>query len=135
MSSLIDKFNNENENIDDTKALIRDIYNLFNSKKFFNDNFLEFKEISSSVLNYGLKSFSEYEASSSALAENIKKQLVEAITLHEPRLKDVEITITKIEMHNIAFTISAIFSSDPDPIKIEFDSIYKPDIQEVIEAN
>lgn len=127
--SLLDRLIISDNTNSQLTNIVRDVSSLLNSR--LNSLPIEnFSELQTSLLNYGLPDFSHLEATNSQVSDKIKEKIKETLMLHEPRLKNIEITVTDIAKYSINFTINATFMADPDPISIRFDSQYQPDLQQ-----
>jgi type VI secretion system protein ImpF len=128
-TSLLDRLQYVAQEKDIQSALLRDIFNLFNTKLPHHD-FTGYEEAKNSIANYGLPNFAEYEANTALISTEIQQQIKELLERHEPRLKKITVTVSKLEKTNITFSISATLMNDPDPIQLVFDSTYQPTLQE-----
>ena len=115
------------ERISPKENLVHDIGNLLNTK-LAHEISSEYPELQKSILNYGLPNFASLETSTQNAAEVIKKRIENLLASHEPRLKNVDVKVGKVEKYSIGFTINATLLAEPEPINIQFDSNYQPDI-------
>ena len=113
------------------QAVLRDLAWLLNTSAHIDrDGLDEFEEVTSSVLNFGVKDISGMKASSLS-AEEMRYQLMEALRHFEPRIISntisIKIAMTPEEMNNrsIQFEIWGDLWSQPIPeslfIKTEID--------------
>jgi len=115
------------ERISPKENLIRDVGNLLNTK-LAHEVSSEYPELQKSILNYGLPNFASLETSTQNAADVIKKRIENLLTSHEPRLKNINVNVGNIEKYSIGFTINATLLAEPEPLNIQFDSNYQPDI-------
>jgi type VI secretion system protein ImpF len=114
------------------QSIMQDLTNLLNTKLdakiVIPDNL---NELNASIITYGLPDFSLFDTSSqNSVGEKIKQIIEKTLNCHEPRLKNINVTLTDIAKYSINFTINATFMTDPEPINIQFDSKYRPDLQQ-----
>jgi len=129
-SSLLDRLLDTDNDIKSTKlSILQDLTNLLNTKVnlVVSENL---SDVQDSIVGYGLPNFSMMEGSTQNISDSIKESIEEALTLHEPRLKNISVDITNVAKYSINFTINATFLVEPDPIQIKFDSNYQPNLQQ-----
>jgi type VI secretion system lysozyme-like protein len=132
-NSIIDRLVGGTDTIIDLKqSVMQDLMNLLNAKidtKLVATD--HFNELNTSILTYGLPNFSLFETSSqNNMGEHIKQIIEKTLNRHEPRLKNINVTVTDIAKYSINFTINAAFMTDPEPINVQFDSKCQPDSQQ-----
>lgn len=128
-SSLLDRLCNTLDEMNAKDALMRDLFHLFNTKLPHYD-YSEYSELPTSILNYGLPNFAEYEANTKTISDKIRLEILNLIETHEPRLRNVDIQVNHVEKNSITFSIKAVLMNDPEPLSIVFDSKYQPVLQE-----
>ena len=128
--SLMQRLTQLHNNADDVQqGILRDVTLLLNTKLNLHELGI-YPELANTIINYGLPDFAEFEANTSQTANIIKQKIEKILVLHEPRLKDVSVTVTNFAKFSIGFTIDATYMIEPSPIKIKFDSKYQPDVQQ-----
>jgi type VI secretion system protein ImpF len=113
-------------NAEELKSIVaRDIESLLNTRTVYNDGQVKnFHECQRSVLTYGLIDFSDKSVSSHFDREFICKSLKDAISRHEPRLKNVrvQLEINKKLGAILNFSINAILDVSGTHEQVEFDA-------------
>lgn len=111
------------------ESVARDIEGLLNSRMVFSDESLQaFPECRKSVITYGLNDFSGLSLASSFDRAYICRSLEQAITLHEPRLKNVRATLDlrNRSSNSLHFSISAMLELHPAREPVSFDALLQP---------
>lgn len=82
-------------------------------------------EVERSIYNYGLPDFASMSADAATTPGRLLRAVEKEIELFEPRLRDVRITVAEpdSEKRAIRFNIDATLDLDPEPERIEFDSV------------
>ena len=105
-------------------AVGRDLENLLNTKNFEVSLSAAFKELSRSVLVYGLPDFTASNPHSSTVKSELLQAVERAINLFEPRLQNVMVGIDDSDKNNrsLKFRISAVLVADPYVESVRFDT-------------
>jgi type VI secretion system protein ImpF len=107
------------------QAVRRDLEELLNTRQPYSDLPPQFVECRKSVLNYGLPDLNSLESYTPTQREQIGKVLEAIITLYEPRLRDVHVTLrsgSEPTDRAIKFRVDAKLRLDPAP-EVAFDTI------------
>lgn len=127
--SLIERLTQAQNHPDNIQqGILRDVALLLNTR-LTRKLPADFPELANTIVNYGLPDFSEFEANNSQAAAAIKHNIELLLKQHEPRLKDVIVTVNNVEKFSINFNIDATYMIEPNPVRIKFDSKYQPDLQ------
>jgi type VI secretion system protein ImpF len=143
--SLLDKLFDDNPNgidgpmvrsmsLDELKASVaRDLEALLNTRMVFSGERLAgFPECTKSVLTYGLDDFSGLSLASDNDRKFICASIQNAITRHEPRLRDVKVEL-EIRQHStnaLFFAIEGLLVVQSANEKVNFDARLQPAIQQ-----
>jgi len=107
-------------------SVSRDIEALLNTRREQLDELPPvFKELQSSLLNYGLPDFSAMSLMNPKDRKHIRRAIEQTILTFEPRLKSVEVTVlspTGLEQA-LNFRIDALLQVEPDPEPVRFDAV------------
>ena len=116
--------------LDELKSSVaRDLESLLNTRMgFFEAQMEPFPECASSMLTYGLNDFSGCSLASSDDRKFICGSIQRAIAHHEPRLKDVEVTLAIREqsVSVLNFAIKALLVVHPAQEPVNFDALLQP---------
>lgn len=114
------------------KNVLKHLENLLNTRQVADPADSEHEHLSRSLYNYGLMDFAGLSADSSQTPEEVRRLIKKAIQLFEPRLADVEVVDPdqdeeekkkKTLLRTVRFRIEATLRTDPDPERVEFDTI------------
>lgn len=86
-------------------------------------------ELKRSLVNYGIPDFTGVNMSAAVDRKYFGKLLEEAIRLHEPRFKKVQVEVLDVADRldrTLRFRIDAELFATPDPIPVKFDSQVDP---------
>lgn len=113
-------------------TIARDLEALLNTRTvFIAEDFKGFPECDSSVLSYGLNDFANLSIASHDDRQSICESIQRAIAHHEPRLKEVSITL-EMRRHgsdDLYFGISAKLNiGSEQEEKVNFDALLQPAI-------
>jgi len=116
--------------LDEIKTSVaRDLESLLNTRMAFSEVQMElFPQCASSMLTYGLTDFSAHSLASSDDRKFICESIRRAITHHEPRLNDVEVTLALREqsVSVLNFAIKALLVIHPAQEAVNFDALLQP---------
>lgn len=108
-------------------AVRRDLDRLLNTRRIAEPAPPEFEELQKSVYHYGLADITSVSGDSESARRKLVQQVEEAIELFEPRLTNVRVvtmeTPARAERRQIRFHIEALLKLDPDPERVEFDTV------------
>lgn len=115
------------EDLKDTVA--RDIEALLNTRAIiFESMFTGFPECAKSILAYGLNDFASLSLSNSDDRAYVCRCLENAITRHEPRLRNVSasLEVTPDSINRLNFSITALLVVNEAREAVNFDAILQP---------
>jgi type VI secretion system protein ImpF len=106
-------------------ALRRDLEWLFNTRSTIEDLPESLREVERSVYNYGVPDITSLSLRSSKDQEFMAKSIKNAISIFEPRLTAVKITIDPSTdvAQGIHFSIEGLLRMDPAPEPVFFDTV------------
>lgn len=107
-------------------SLRRDLEWLLNSRRIAEPAPEEFAQLVQSLYHYGLPDFAALNAASPRDKNYLLRTLEEAVTLFEPRLKNVRVTpidAPGMQARALRFQIEGLLMMDPAPEQISFDTI------------
>jgi len=106
-------------------ALRRDLEWLFNTRSTIEDLPESLREVERSVYNYGVVDITSLSLRSSKDQEFMAKSIKNAISIFEPRLMAVKITIDPSTdvAQGIHFSIEGLLRMDPAPEPVFFDTV------------
>jgi type VI secretion system protein ImpF len=108
-------------------AVRRDLDRLLNTRRIAEPAPDELTELQKSVYHYGLPDITSLSGDSESARRRLVRQVEEAIELFEPRLMNVRVTTmespARAERRQIRFHVEALLRLDPDPERIEFDTV------------
>lgn len=109
-------------------ALRRDLEWLFNTRCTIEPPPESLGEVERSVYNYGIRDTSSMFLQSARDHDYLTKSIKSAISLFEPRLQSVKITIapSTADVHGIRFGIEGMLRMDPAPEPVYFDTVLDP---------
>jgi type VI secretion system protein ImpF len=108
------------------RNLLRDLESLLNTRETGSPAESPREELEKSIYNYGLPDFASMSADSSATPQRLLRSIEREIELFEPRLRDVRITRAANadkKDRRLKFVIEATLRLDPDPERVEFDTV------------
>jgi len=118
---------NWNESLDLVKkSLLRDLQWILNTRQISEPIGEHFELLSKSVINFGLPDITALSADSSDTPARLRRHIEDAIEAFEPRLTDVRVTLSNpggSKDRRVQFLIEAELNLDPDPQRIEFDTV------------
>lgn len=120
----------KSHNLEEFKSAVAlDVEALLNSRFVMDIELIkEFEQCKKSILTYGLGDISSRSMASSDDRVFICQSLSECINNHEPRLKDVKITLSgsQGESGGLRFSISAMLIVHPSREPVNFDALLQP---------
>jgi type VI secretion system protein ImpF len=117
------------------KSVARDLEALLNTRREAIEGVSdEYVEIARSILTYGLPDFTSFNLGATNDRLRIRRFLEETITIFEPRLRRVRVTIEPPREHERAlrFRVDALLRTDPSPEPVIFDMLLQLSTQECI---
>jgi type VI secretion system protein ImpF len=107
-------------------SLRRDLEWLLNSRRIAEPAPEEFAQLVQSLYHYGLPDFASLTVASPRDRNYLLRTLEEAVTLFEPRLKNVRVTpieTSGLGVRALRFQIEGLLMMDPAPEQISFDTV------------
>jgi type VI secretion system protein ImpF len=108
------------------RNVLRDLELLLNARQISNPAASPFDQLERSAYNYGLRDLSSYSADSADTPGELQRMIERAIGLFEPRIQDPRVKLVAgatPQSSKISFLISGTLRADPDPERIEFDTV------------
>jgi type VI secretion system protein ImpF len=115
------------------KSVARDLEALLNTRRETLEDLSEdFKEVTRSLINYGLPDFTSFSLAGEKDRTRIRRALEEAITYFEPRLHRVRVTLEapKGLDRALRFRVDALLRVEPAPEPVTFDAVLQLQNQE-----
>lgn len=110
-------------------GVLRDVEAMLNTRQSRPTLPGEFKEVSQSVLTFGLPDLSGSGVGSNDDCEQLRRAVELALSRFEPRLRQVSVRIRERQNDNertLRMVIDAMLMVDPDPQPITFDTVVQP---------
>ncbi|HEY1283986.1 MAG TPA: type VI secretion system baseplate subunit TssE [Steroidobacteraceae bacterium] len=107
-------------------GLRRDIEALLNTHQYSRTLPKELRELSSSLLDYGMPHFLGLAAASGSAREQFRADVEVLLRRFEPRLKHVVVRLlenSEDQERTLRFRIDALVLADPEPEAVSFDSV------------
>jgi len=107
------------------ESVKRDLEQLLNTRQSGDWLPPDLKELNSSLAAYGLPDFSSVSIKSPSEQARLRRALEAAISMFEPRLEDVAITLLPLgDLHrSLHFRIDARLKTEPAPEPVTFDAM------------
>jgi type VI secretion system protein ImpF len=107
------------------QSVRRDLEWLLNTRQSIHRIPEDFEEVSRSIAAYGLPDFTAVSVKSAAEQDRIRRALLSAIRLFEPRLEDVTISLDLTQERNcmLRFRIAAVLHVEPVSEPVTFDTL------------
>jgi len=114
------------------RNVLRDLEQLLNTRQVSEPAGPPHEHLAESVYNYGLLDFASLSADAAGSADRIRRLIKESIERFEPRLTDVVVVDPMKDasskekdkvMRRIRFRVEATLRTDPDPERVEFDTV------------
>lgn len=115
------------------RSVTRDLQALLNTRSALPPAVLApYKEVSGSIVNYGLIDFAGMCMNSDTDQHKICQAVQAAIQRHEPRLHDVAVTLRprKGAINRVDFVITARLKSGPLNEPMSFNAVFRPSLQQ-----
>lgn len=103
------------------QSLLFDLNLIFSSRPLSNSEKLE-GELNKSVLNYGVIDVINFDISDDERIEALKRNIHNAITCFEPRLKKVTVDLQNNTPEDIKFLVNCFFMGEPVSFSISWSS-------------
>ncbi len=110
-------------------SVARDVEGLLNSRCGLHEDALDgLPQCQQSVLSYGLKDFVSLSLSSEGDRDAICLDIRRSLALHEPRLRNVQVSVTKAEGagQRLHFSIRALLVAQEAREPVNFDAVLTP---------
>jgi type VI secretion system protein ImpF len=107
------------------QAVRRDLENLLNTRIRCLPWSAELAELKQSLVNYGIPDLTGASLGSSKERDEFRRTVQSVITLYEPRLKNLSVSIhgqSEAADRTIRFHIEAVLQAEPAPEPVAFDS-------------
>lgn len=107
-------------------AVLRDVEWLLNTRRIAEPAPDAFPELQRSVYHFGLPDVTSLSADSDAARKRLLRQVEECISLFEPRLSGVRVTLTPADeggRRHVRFLVEGLLRMDPNPERVVFDTI------------
>jgi type VI secretion system protein ImpF len=108
------------------RAVRRDLEWLLNTRKIVELAPDGFPELQHSLYHYGLPDITSLAAESVSARDWLRRQVEEAITLFEPRLAGVRVTVATVDeegRRELRFIIDGLLRMEPSPEQVVFDTV------------
>jgi len=115
------------------RSVTRDLQALLNTRSALSPEALTpYKEVSASIVNYGLIDFAGMCMNSDTDQQKICQAVQAAIKRHEPRLHEVAVTLRprKGAINRVDFVITARLKSGPLNEPMSFNAVFRPSLQQ-----
>lgn len=117
------------------RSVARDLEALLNSRQeTLQELPSEFKEVSRSLLTYGLPDFTSFSLLTQEDRLRIRRSVEDAINRFEPRLLRVRVALEARREHDrgLRFRIDAFLRVDPSPEPVTFDAVLQMNTQQYV---
>lgn len=117
------------------RSVARDLEALLNSRQeTLQELPSEFKEVSRSLLTYGLPDFTSFSLLTQEDRLRIRRSVEDAINRFEPRLLRVRVALEAPREHDrgLRFRIDAFLRVDPSPEPVTFDAVLQMNTQQYV---
>ena len=108
------------------RSLLRDLQWILNTRQISEPIGEPYELLSESVINFGLPDITALSADSAETPARLRRYIEDAIAAFEPRLTDVRVTLSDrggSKDRRVQFLIEAELQMDPDPERVEFDTV------------
>jgi type VI secretion system protein ImpF len=108
------------------QSVRRDVEWLLNTRRIPEPAPESLTELRNSLYDYGLPDITSLSADSPEVRVQLARRIEEAITLFEPRLADVKITVTDTGeggTRQLRFLIEGMLKMEPNPEQVAYDTI------------
>ena len=107
--------------------VLRDLEWLLNTRQSGDPASEPWSEVAKSIYNYGLPDFASMHAEAADTPTRLRKAIEREIELFEPRLTNVRVSARDASDRTLGFVIEATLMLDPDPERVEFDTVLEID--------
>ena len=108
-------------------AVQRDLEWLLNTRRIVEAATEDFEELQKSVYNYGMPDITSLSRDSAASRKQLLRQVEETLTIFEPRLGNVRVSMIEVEgealRRELRFVVEATLKLDPTPEQVMFDTV------------
>jgi len=108
------------------RSLLRDLQWILNTRQISEPIGEPYELLSESFINFGLPDITALSADSAETPARLRRYIEDAIEAFEPRLTDVRVTLSDrggSRDRRVQFLIEAELQMDPDPERVEFDTV------------
>ncbi len=108
------------------RAVRRDLEWLLNTRKIVEPAPEGFSELQRSLYHYGLPDITSLAAESVTARDWLRRKVEETITLFEPRLAGVRVTVATVDdegRRELRFVIDGLLRMEPSPEQVVFDTV------------
>jgi type VI secretion system protein ImpF len=108
------------------RGLRRDLEWLLNTRRIVTPPPEGFTELEQSLYTFGLPDITSASAESTDTRNWLRRQVQETISLFEPRLTDVHVTVTAVgdlARREVRFVVEALLRMEPSPEQVVFDTV------------
>jgi type VI secretion system protein ImpF len=108
------------------RAVRRDLEWLLNTRRIIEPAPPGFAELQHSLYHYGLPDITSLAAESVTARDWLRRHVEQAITLFEPRLAGVRVTIATVDeegRRELRFVIDGLLRMEPSPEQVVFDTV------------
>jgi len=120
------------------RNVARDLEHLLNTRRRCLGSPADYKELNTSVIDYGIPDFTGLNMSRPSEREQTRATIERAIRQFEPRLRNVVVTVlTNVDRadRRLRLRIAGVLRSEPVPERVEFDSEVDPSTTTVSISN
>ena len=115
------------ESVDILKRnVLRDLELLLNARQISDPAVAPYEKLERSAYNYGLRDLASFSADAADTPAVLQKTIERTIAVFEPRILDPRVKLvpgSNAQSTKIRFLISGTLRTDPDPERIEFDTV------------
>ena len=107
-------------------AVVRDLENLLNTRRYILDPPAALSEVNSSLLVYGLGDFTSQNPRSPSVKQQLRQDIERTISKFEPRLRNVTVQFEAPNPNerNLRFRITGMLVVDPIMEPVTFDTLF-----------
>ncbi len=108
------------------RALRRDLEWLLNTRRIVEPAPEGFNQLRESLYHFGLPDVTSASAESTDTRNWLRRQVEETITLFEPRLSGVRVTVSavgELARREVRFVVEALLRMEPSPEQVVFDTV------------
>jgi len=108
------------------RSLRRDLEWLLNTRRIVTPAPEGYTELAHSVYHFGLPDITSLSAQSVSARDWLRRQVEETITLFEPRLTSIHVTVATQDTggrQELRFVVDALLRMEPNPEQVVFDTV------------